>query len=88
MPQASSVDPLSHQMVPMHEILEPEEAAKVLEKYDIKLHHLPKIKYKDAALAALRDIHGIKMEEGDVIKITRRSLTAGVFIAYRVVVMK
>lgn len=88
MPQASNADPLKHAMVPGHEVLKEDEAAKVLEKFDIQLQHLPKIKYKDAALVALRDIYGVKMQEGDVIKITRNSHTAGIFIAYRVVVMK
>lgn len=69
-----------HELVPKHEILPPEKAETLLEKYHIKAHQLPRIKANDAAIIA------IGAKAGNIIKITRKSPTAGKYIAYRHVV--
>ena len=69
-----------HESVPTHEILSEEEVRKLLEKHKCTKLHLPKIKFSDPAIKYL----GAKL--GDVIKITRKSATAGKAIYYRVVV--
>lgn len=73
-------DVLEHELVPKHEILSEEEKEEVLNKYEIKASQLPQIKSDDPAAKA------IGAEPGDVLKITRKSLTAGKAIAYRYVV--
>lgn len=69
-----------HELVPKHEICSKEEVEEILKKYNAKLEQLPKILETDPVVKAL----GAKV--GDVVKITRKSRTAGKFIAYRVVV--
>lgn len=86
--QLRELNPLIHQLVPKHEVLSEEEAEEVLRRYNVERSQLPKIKFKDPALEALRDIEGISIKECDIIKITRRSPTAGIHVVYRMVVMK
>jgi len=69
-----------HMMVPKHEILPPEKAEILLKRYRIEAYQLPQIRAYDPAVIVI----GAKV--GDVIKITRKSLTAGKYIAYRHVV--
>jgi DNA-directed RNA polymerase subunit H len=71
---------LNHVMVPHHEILSEEETAQVLETYNIEKEQLPKIKAKDPV------VKEIKAQVGDVIKIVRKSVTAGEAIVYRLVI--
>ncbi|MHC1571530.1 MAG: DNA-directed RNA polymerase subunit H [Methanosarcinales archaeon] len=71
---------LDHEMVPSHEILDEEEVKSLLERYGIEKEQLPKIKVKDPV------IKEIKAQVGDVIKITRKSATAGEAIIYRLVI--
>lgn len=72
---------LSHSLVPKHEILSEEEAKKVIEKYaGGDKYKLPYIKKTDPIVRAL----GAKV--GDVIKITRKSPTAGESVYYRLVI--
>lgn len=68
---------LEHEWVPTHEILEPEEAQKVLDKFRITEDLLPEILDTDP----VSKIIGAK--PGDFIKITRKSPTAGETIVYR-----
>ena len=68
-----------HKLVPKHEILSPEEAKELLEKYRVKPYQLPHIKASDVVAIA------IGAKPGDVLKITRNSLTAGKYISYRYV---
>jgi len=54
-----------HVLQPKHSKLKPEEINKLLEKYNISISQLPKIKLKDAALPE-------NCEVGDVIEIERK----------------
>ncbi|RLI38698.1 DNA-directed RNA polymerase subunit H [Candidatus Bathyarchaeota archaeon] len=74
------VNVFNHMMVPIHTLLKQEEVEKVLNKYRIKPYQLPKIKDSDPAVMA------IQAQAGDIIKILRKSPTAGEAIAYRYVV--
>ncbi|MEM1587971.1 MAG: DNA-directed RNA polymerase subunit H [Candidatus Bathyarchaeia archaeon] len=69
-----------HELVPKHIILSKEEAEEVLKKYHIKPYQLPYIKKSDPAAKE------IGAKPGDIIKIIRKSPTAGEAIAYRYVV--
>lgn len=73
-------DIFEHVLVPKHEILTPEEREKVLNQYRIKPYQLPQIKASDPAVKA------IGAKPGDIIRIIRKSPTAGEHIAYRYVV--
>jgi len=74
------IDVSSHVLVPKHILLAKEEAEQVLKMYRIKPYQLPYIKRSDPA------IRDIKAQAGDVIKIVRRSGTAGEAIVYRYVI--
>jgi len=69
-----------HFLVPNHEVLSKEESEKLLQKYHIEKYHLPLIKRSDPAVKAIGG------KAGDIIKITRKSPTAGETIVYRYVV--
>ena len=69
-----------HFYVPKHEIITKKEAEDVLEKYHCKATDLPLIFSDDPAILQL----GVK--PGDMIKITRKSATAGDSFYYRYVV--
>lgn len=69
-----------HYLVPRHEILSPEEKQALLERYRIEPWKLPRIKASDPAVRL------IGAKPGDIIKIVRRSPTAGESIYYRYVV--
>ena len=69
-----------HILVPKHTLLKEDEAKKVLSSYNVTLAQLPKISKKDPAISDL-DIN-----ISDVIKIVRKSGTAGKSIYYRAVI--
>ena len=69
-----------HIDVPKHEIMTKKEAEEVLVKYHCKATDLPLIFVNDPAIIAI----GVK--PGDMIKITRKSATAGESSYYRYVV--
>ncbi|MHB8601144.1 MAG: DNA-directed RNA polymerase subunit H [Nitrosotalea sp.] len=69
-----------HIYVPKHEIINKDEAMKVLEKYHTKPTEMPLIYVSDPA------IRGLGVKPGDMIKITRKSPTAGESLYYRYVV--
>ena len=66
--------------MPKHEILPKNKVDEILERYKIQPHQLPLIKSSDPAAKA------IGAKPGDVLKITRRSPTAGEAIVYRYVI--
>lgn len=69
---------ISHILQPKHTLIKPEEADKILKKYNISLSQLPKIKLNDPALP-----EGALV--GDVVKIERKNEGETV-IYYRVVI--
>ncbi len=71
---------LDHEYVPKHEILSEKEIDEILKRYQCEKGQLPLIRTSDPA------VKEIGAKSGDVIKITRKSLTAGKAIAYRYVV--
>ena len=73
-------DIFEHALVPMHEILTVKERAQLLEKYKVKPYQMPQITSTDPAVKA------IGAKPGDVLRIIRKSSTAGEHIAYRYVV--
>lgn len=71
-----------HILVPKHEVLKEKEVKELLSKYGITKNELPKILKDDAALNDLNPTPKV----GDVIKITRKSPTAGESLYYREVI--
>lgn len=66
-----------HTLVPKHTKLAKDEIGPLLERYHITLKDLPRIRHKDAAIA------GLNVKENDVIRIERKSPTAGTSVFYR-----
>jgi DNA-directed RNA polymerase subunit H len=73
---------LNHELVPEHIILSKEEEKEILDKFKIRPENLPKILISDPVVKA------IGAKEGDILKIIRKSKTAGTSLYYRVVVKK
>jgi len=71
---------LNHVLVPKHKILSEEEKEKLLTELNISPKQLPKISVNDPAAKAI----GAKV--GDIVKIIRKSQTAGTAIYYRLVI--
>ena len=70
---------LNHVLVPKHEILTSEEKEELLQKLGTTEKQLPFIFSEDPAITDM------KPKSGDIIKITRESMTAGVTKYYRLV---
>lgn len=66
-----------HVLVPKHEVLSEEEKTAFLKQEGLDEHQLPNILESDAALT------GLGAKPGDIIRITRKSPTAGVSYFYR-----
>ena len=66
-------------LVPKHEIMTEEEISEEFSDVDYDFKDLPKIKANDPVVEA------IGAEPGNVLRITRESQTAGVFVTYRIV---
>ena len=73
-------DIFEHALVPRHEILTEKEQTQLLAQYKIQPYQMPQIKSADPAVKA------IGAKPGDVLRIIRKSSTAGEHIAYRYVV--
>ncbi len=69
-----------HRLVPKHIILNKKDTEEILKKYHVEAFQFPYIKMSDPALEAL----GPKV--GDLVKIERKSPTAGEAVAYRYVI--
>ncbi|MGA3289408.1 MAG: DNA-directed RNA polymerase subunit H [Candidatus Bathyarchaeia archaeon] len=69
-----------HALVPLHEILNEKEKNHLLAQYKVKPYQMPQIESGDPAVKA------IGAKPGDILKITRKSATAGEHITYRYVV--
>lgn len=77
---AKVFDVMKHELVPRHEVLSEADAQAVLQKYGITPDQLPKIYASDPAARAIR------ARPGQIVKIKRKSPTAGEHIAYRLVI--
>lgn len=80
MAKKSNFDVSKHMLVPEHKKLNQKEKKELLEKNEMSFANLPKISLNDPAIASL------KVSEGDVIKIERKSPTAGNTVYYRGVI--
>ena len=74
------LDVSKHVLVSTHVLLQKEEAERVLKELGVTLDDLPKISARDPMAKY------VKAKKGDVIKLIRKSPTAGQSLAYRVVV--
>jgi DNA-directed RNA polymerase subunit H len=70
-----------HEIVPKHEILTPKEKKEVLDTLGIDKEQLPIIKETDPVAKE------ITAKPGDVLRIVRKSQTAGKTVYYRLVTM-
>ncbi|MBI3027519.1 DNA-directed RNA polymerase subunit H [Candidatus Woesearchaeota archaeon] len=68
-----------HTLTPKHAKLSEKEKTQLLERYHVTSKELPKILKTDAALREM------DAKPGDVVKITRKSPTAGESVFYRVI---
>jgi DNA-directed RNA polymerase subunit H len=73
-------DIFEHALVPRHEILTQNQQDELLTKYKIQPYQMPQIKSTDPAVKA------IGAKPGNILRIIRKSSTAGEHIAYRYVV--
>ena len=73
-------DIFEHALVPFHEILTEKEKTQLLTQFKVKPYQMPQVKSGDPAVKA------IGAKPGDILKITRKSVTAGEHITYRYVV--
>lgn len=71
------VDITKHILIPKHTKLSEKERKELLEKFSISVKELPKINKDDSA------IEHLEVQAGDVIKIVRKSPTAGEVVFYR-----
>ncbi|MBN1275431.1 DNA-directed RNA polymerase subunit H [Candidatus Woesearchaeota archaeon] len=77
---ASKHEPLTHVLIPQHEKISDKEKEALFQTYNITIRELPKIFKNDPAIAHL------DAKENDVIKIERKSTTAGASVFYRGVI--
>ncbi len=73
-------DLFEHKLVPKHEILTQKEVEQLLAEYRVQPYQLPQIKASDPAVKV------IDAKPGDVLRVIRKSPTAGIHKAYRYVV--
>lgn len=71
---------LSHVLVPLHEIVSEKEAEEIFKKFDPKKEKFPQILRTDPI------IEEIGAKKGDLLRVTRKSPTAGKCVSYRVVI--
>jgi DNA-directed RNA polymerase subunit H len=73
-------DVMKHELVPRHEVLADSEAQAILVKYGVTPDQLPRILSSDPVARAIR------ARPGQIVRIRRRSPTAGEAVAFRYVV--
>jgi len=81
----SRFEVLNHALVPEHRLLTKAEAEEVLRKYSISIEELPKIRRSDACVRSM-ELRVGEIPRGSIVKIVRRSDTAGISYAYRLVI--
>lgn len=81
------VNILEHGLVPEHRLLSKDEEEDVLEELGIQRENLPKILKSDPVIKELEKVHG-DINVGRILEIKRKSRTAGVAKAYRLVVKR
>lgn len=74
------IDIEKHELVPKHIILNEQEKEEILKSYGITLRQLPRILVSDPVIKLLNG------NPGDIVKIIRKSPTAGETVYYRVVI--
>ena len=74
------IDIQKHELVPKHTLLNEQEKEELLKQYGIALKQLPRILETDPVIKTINGKHG------DVVKIMRKSSTAGQSVYYRVIV--
>jgi DNA-directed RNA polymerase subunit H len=75
-----SFDVTTHILVPEHKLLNDKQRKALFEKYHVAVSELPKIFVSDSAISDLN------AQPGDVIKIIKKSRTAGETVYYRGVI--
>lgn len=78
--KSKSYNIFAHDFVPKHELLSKKEAEELMREFHIRPYQLPYLRTSDPAAEAL----GAKM--GDILRVTRKSPTAGEVVVYRYVV--
>ena len=78
--QKKEFDILEHELVPRHEVVPPEEAARILKELGVRPEQLPWLRATDPVARR------IGAKPGDIVRIYRKSPTAGEIIVYRYVV--
>lgn len=79
------INVMLHELVPEHTLLSDKEAEEVMKKMKINPDQLPKIRKDDPVLQVMEMVEG-PITEGRIIKITRKSDSAGISVVYRMVV--
>ncbi|MCL4330286.1 MAG: DNA-directed RNA polymerase subunit H [Candidatus Thermoplasmatota archaeon] len=74
---------LKHEMVPEHSLVSKKEEETLLRSLEISKELLPRINRNDPAIKALEEISG-PIPDGSIIRIVRKSPTAGSSVYYRV----
>ena len=74
------IDIAKHELVPKHTLLNEKEKEELMNSYKITLRQLPRILDSDPQVSILNG------KAGDVVKIVRKSQTAGQTVYYRVVI--
>ncbi len=74
------IDIAKHELVPKHVLLNEKEKEELLNRFKITLRQLPRILDTDQQIKILNG------KTGDVVKIVRKSQTAGETVYYRVVI--
>ena len=74
------IDISKHELMPKHVLLNEKEKEEILKKFGISLKQLPRILVTDPAIKLLNG------QPSDVVKIIRKSPTAGESIYYRVII--